>query len=73
MEKMFKNLSTLILLFLLISGIVILYQSPEAKPAEVTLSELVTQINTDQVKSITVKNNDLAIELKDGKKQTASK
>ena len=70
---MFKNLSTLILLFLLISGIVILYQSPEAKPAEVTLSELVTQINTDQVKSITVKNNDLAIELKDGKKQTASK
>jgi cell division protease FtsH len=73
MEKIFKNLSTLILVFLLVSGIVILYQSPEEKPAEVTLSELVAQINQDQVKAIEVKNNELAIELKDGKKEKASK
>ncbi len=70
---MLKNLSTLILLFLLLSGIVILYQSPEAKPTEVSLNELVTQINQDQVKEIIVKNNDLSIELKDGKKEKASK
>ena len=73
MEKMFKNLSTLILLFLLISGIIILYQAPTAKPAEISLSELVSQINQDQVKEISVKNNELAIELKDGKKEVASK
>ena len=72
MEKMFKNLSTLILLFLLVSGIIILYQSPASKPTEVSLNELVTQINQDQVKAITVKNNELSIELKDGKKEKAS-
>lgn len=73
MEKLFKNLSTLILLFLLISGIVILYQSPTAKPTEISLNELVSQINQDQVKEIVVKNNELSIELKDGKKEKASK
>ena len=73
MEKMLKNISTLILLFLLVSGIIILYQSPEKKPTDVSLSELVTQINQDQVKKISVKNNELAIELKDGTKEKASK
>ncbi len=73
MEKMLKNLSTLILLFLLISGIVILYQSPEGKPTQISLNELIAQINQDQVKAITVKNNDLDIELRDGKKEKASK
>lgn len=70
---MLKNLSTLILFFLLISGIIILYQSPEAKPTEVSLNELVTQINQGQVKEIVVKNNELAIELQDGKKEKAGK
>lgn len=70
---MFKNLSTLILLFLLVSGIVILYQSPEGKPTQVSLNELITQINQDQVKAITVKNNELAVDLKDGGKEKASK
>ncbi|MBP7060746.1 MAG: ATP-dependent zinc metalloprotease FtsH [Candidatus Moranbacteria bacterium] len=73
MEKLFKNLSTLILVFLLISGIVILYQSPTAKPTDISLNELVDQINQDQVKEITVKNNELAIVLQDGKKEKASK
>ncbi|MFZ3032062.1 MAG: ATP-dependent metallopeptidase FtsH/Yme1/Tma family protein, partial [Candidatus Moraniibacteriota bacterium] len=73
MEKMLKNLSTFVLLFLLISGIVILYQSPEAKPVEVSLSELVAQINQDQVKEIVVKNNELSVVLKDGKKEKAGK
>ncbi len=73
MEKLFKNLSTLVLLFLLLSGIVILYQSPTAKPTEISLNELVAQINQDQVKEIVVKNNELAVELRDGKKEKASK
>ncbi len=73
MEKMLKNLSTLILFFLLISGIVILYQSPETKPTEVSLNELVTQINQGQVKEVIVKNNELSIELQDGRKEKASK
>ncbi|MDD2766845.1 MAG: ATP-dependent zinc metalloprotease FtsH [Candidatus Moranbacteria bacterium] len=73
MEKMFKNLFTVILLFLLVSGIIILSQSPEKKPAEISLSELVTEINQDQVKSVSIQNNTLSIELQDGSKQKASK
>lgn len=73
MEKILKNLSTLILLFLLVSGIIILYQSPEKKPAQISLNDLVAQVNQDQVKAITVKNNNLSIELKDGTKETTSK
>jgi len=73
MEKILKNLSTLILLFLLVSGIIILYQSPGKKVAPVSLSELVAEINQDQVKTITVESNVLNIELQDGNKQKASK
>jgi len=73
MEKMFKNFSTLFLLFLLISGIIILTESPTKKPTEISLSELVTEINQDKVKSIAVQNNTLSIELSDGSKQKASK
>ncbi len=73
MEKILKHLSTLILLFLLVSGIIILYQTPEEKPSPIALSELVAEINQGQVKSIVVQNSDLEIELEDGKKQKASK
>ncbi len=73
MEKILKNISTLILIFLLVSGVIILYQSPEAKSDTISLSELVTEINQDQVKTIAIQNNALEIELRDGKKQKASK
>lgn len=73
MEKILKNLFTIILLFLLLSGIIILYQSPDKKPANISLSELVTEINQDKVKTIAVQNNILDIELQDGSKQKASK
>lgn len=70
---MLKNLSTAILLFLLISGIFILYQKPEKKPSPISLSELVTEINDGKVKAISVEGNTLNIELTDGGKQKASK
>ena len=69
MEKIFKNLFTLVLVFLLISGIIILSQSPDKKPADVSLSELVTEINQGQVKIINIQNNNLDIELQDGNKR----
>lgn len=73
MEKILKQFSTLIILFLLVSGIIILYQTPQEKPATVALSELVSEINQGAVKSIVVQNSVLEIELQDGKKQKASK
>jgi len=73
MEKIFKNLFTVVLVFLFISGIIILYQSPDKKPTDISLSELVTEINQGQVKLIDIQNNKLSIELSDGSKQKASK
>lgn len=73
MNKLFKNIGTVILIFLLVSGIMILYQSPKGRPADISLNELVTQINDEKVSTIEVNQNALAIELKDGAKQKATK
>ena len=73
MEKLIKNISIIVLVFLLISGIFILYNSPAQKPQDVGLSELVTEINDGKVKKITVENNVLQIELQDGANQKATK
>lgn len=73
MEKLLKNISVVILVFLLLSGLMILYTGPGQKPQAITLSELVAEINADKVESITVESNDLAIALKDGGKQESRK
>ena len=73
MEKLIKNISIVVLVFLLISGIFILYNSPAQKPQDVGLSELVTEINDGKVKKITVESSILQIELQDETKQKATK
>lgn len=73
MEKMIKNIAVVTIIFLLISGIMILYKAPTQKPKDVSLSELATQINDGKVKSVAVRDNDLAIELADGTKEKSVK
>lgn len=73
MEKLLKNISIAVLVFLFISAMVILYSAPEAQPKEIAISELVTQINSGSVKSISVSENNLQIELNDGTKQKSIK
>ncbi len=73
MEKIFKNLFSVFFVFLFILGIIVLYQSPEKKPSDVSLNNLVTEINNGEVKLIDIQNNKLSIELNDGSKQKASK
>ena len=68
-----KNIGFVVFLFLVLSGIMILYSSPEKKPADIGLSDLVTEINNGQVKAITVEGNRLSIEKMDGSKAKASK
>ncbi len=68
-----KNIGFVVFLFLVLSGIMILYSSPEKKPADIGLSDLVTEINNGQVKAITVEGNTLNIEKTDGGKAKASK
>jgi cell division protease FtsH len=73
MEKMLKNIAYVIIIFLVISGLVILYSAPAQKPKDIALSDLVSQINNDQVKGITVDGNDLQISLQDGTNEKATK
>lgn len=73
METLLKNFWTLLILFFVISGILILIETPQNKPANVSLSELVEQINQGKVKAVSIKGNELSITLKDEKKEKASK
>lgn len=73
MNKLLKNITLVIMVFLLISGLLILYSAPKQKPADISLSDLVNQINRDEVKEIVIESNKLSIELNDGKKESASK
>jgi cell division protease FtsH len=73
MEKLIKNISLVVLIFLIISGIFILYNAPAKKPQNIGLSELVNEINDGKVKKITVESNDLQIDLQDNTQQKATK
>lgn len=73
MQKLLKNVGLVFIIFILISGIFVLYSGPQEKPAEISLSTLVSEINEGQVKKITVDENKLSIELNDQKTQTSTK
>ena len=73
MNKLLKNISLIVLFFLFISMIMILYSGPAQKPASVSLSELVTQINNGKVKNISINDNDLSVTLNDDTKEVSVK
>lgn len=73
MNKLLKNIALVIAAFLLISGLFILYSAPSQKPVDISLSELVGQINDGKIKQIVIEGNKLNIELQDGTKEKASK
>jgi cell division protease FtsH len=73
MEKISRNLPTILVALMLVLGIFVLYQSPSQKPEQISLSALVEEINQSQVKTITVTSNTLNIVMKDDKKQVAMK
>jgi cell division protease FtsH len=73
MDKTLKNITIIIFIFLLISGLSVLYSSPSQKPTPVSLSELANQVNDGKIKQITVDGNDLSIETTEGNKETSVK
>jgi cell division protease FtsH len=73
MDKLLKNVGFIMLFFLFVSTIVILYSGPAAKPTEISLSELVSQINGGSVKDISISGDNLAINLNDGTKEISVK
>jgi len=74
MRNLFKNIGIVLLIFLFISGILVLYGGPQQQPQEVSLTNLVSEINQNQVKQISVNtDNQLDIQMNDGKMQKANK
>jgi cell division protease FtsH len=74
MDKFLKNvLAPTLIVFLLISGLMILYKSPKEKIENISLSKLVSQVNAGEVKGVSVSGSELNIELNSGAKEKASK
>ncbi len=74
MDKIFKNvIAPTLIVFLLLSGLMALYNSPSQKAKEVSLSTIVRQINEDKIEKITVDGGKLKIKLTDGSEEKAAK
>jgi cell division protease FtsH len=73
MRNLLKNIGIVFLVFVFLSLLAILYNGPQAKPETVSLSKLVSEINSDQIKGIAVNNDELTITLNDDKIQKATK
>lgn len=74
MKNLLKNLAIIIVVFLILAGLLSLYQSPsQEKPEEVGIGVIIEKINSEQVLEIIVKGDELEVSLKDGQKLTAQK
>lgn len=74
MDKFLKNiLLPSLILFLMISGIMMIFNSPSQKVEDISLSALVSEINNENVKSIVVKGGEIEVSLNNDTKQKASK
>ncbi|OIO52823.1 cell division protein FtsH [Candidatus Uhrbacteria bacterium CG_4_10_14_0_8_um_filter_58_22] len=68
-----KNLIISVVVFLVIAAILSTYSLKNDQPNEIQVSQLVSQIEADEVKSVTVRGDELQIELKDGTKEKTQK
>ena len=61
MKNLAKNFLIIIIIFLVISGIFALVSKPFEEEEEITLTQLVEEINQDKIKKIIVSGNELQI------------
>jgi cell division protease FtsH len=76
-NSFFKSLITMILLFVLLTGLFTVFNNNQTPPKKVSLSELAASVNQQQVASMDLRNIDdqqeIAITLKNGEKELAYK
>jgi len=65
MKNLIKNIVFILLIFLVISGIFTLFSRPFEKEKELSLTQLIDEINQGSVKKITVTGNELQITYQD--------
>lgn len=73
MKELAKNFVFILLIFLIISGIFALFGQPFEKEKELSLTQLVEEINQGKIKKITVSGNKLQIIYQDGTKVKSRK
>jgi cell division protease FtsH len=73
MRNFIKNLAIILLVFFVISGIVMLYNTPVQKINDINLNELANQINDGKVQEIQVEGEKLNIVLNDNTKEKSQK
>jgi len=73
MKNLAKNFIFIILIFLMISAIFSLFFRPFEKVEKISLTKLVSDINQDKVKTITITGNELEIIYQDDKKAISRK
>jgi cell division protease FtsH len=61
MKKLVKNFIFILLIFVIISGIFTLFTKPSEKEENVSLSQLVKDINDDKIKEVVVEGSNLSI------------
>ena len=73
MKYLIKNFIFVLLIFLIVSGIFAIFTQPFEEEKEVSLTQLVEDINQEKVKQIVVSGNDLAITYQDDTKAKSKK
>jgi len=73
MRNLFKNFIAILLIFLFISGVFTLFSQPLEKEKGLSLTQLVAEINQENIKKITVTGNELAITFQDDSKAYSRK
>lgn len=73
MKNLLKNFAIVLLIFLVISGIFTLFFQNPTQVQQISLSQLVSDINQGKVKDISVSGNDISITLQDNSKAKTMK
>ncbi len=73
MKNLAKNFIFILLIFLAISAIFALFSQPFEKEKELSLTQLVSEINQEKIKKITVSRNELQIVYQDDSKAKSRK
>ncbi len=73
MKRLTKNFIFILLIFLIISGVFALFQQPFEKEKELSITQLVKEINEEKIKKITVSGSELSILYLDDSKAKSRK
>ena len=66
MKNLFKNFTSVLLIFLIIAGVFALLYQPFEKEKEISLTQLVLDINQEKITKIVISGNDVTITYQDG-------